>query len=114
MAEQSNPRQTDPAYRTPDCRRPVALMPLNTGKSSKLAQFQAALGIGPTDPWKPKALPGIVEQDLTPRRSDSLLERKPLSIPRLSTSMKPAVLPGIGERPLQRSYLSGITRDKTF
>ena len=94
-------------------------MPLNVGKStpdlaSKVARFQAALGIGPSDPWKPKVLPGIVEQGLTPRRSDSLLQRKPLSVPRLSGTLKPSVLPGIGERPLSRSHLPGMTPDRTL
>ena len=112
--------QNEPAYRTPDCRRPAALVPLNVGKSApnlaaKVASFQAAFGFGASDPWKPKPLPGIEQESLTPRRSDSLLKQKAMPIPSLATSMKAPVLPGIGtERPLQGRPLPGIIPDRAL
>ena len=82
--------------------------------ASKVASFQAALGFGTSDPWKPKPLPDIEEEGLTPRRSDSLLKQKPLPVPSLTTPMKPPVLPGIGERHLQRRPLPGIMPDRAL
>jgi hypothetical protein len=113
-----NQLQAEPAYRTPDYRRPAALVPLNVRTSapnlaSKVASFQAALGFGPSDPWKPKALPDIEQEGLIPRRSHSLLKQKPLPVPRLTTSMKPPALPGIGERPQMRP-LPGILSDRAL
>ena len=113
-----NQSRAEPGYRTPDCRRPAALVPINIGNSapnlaSKVASFQAALGFRPSDPWKPKALPEIEQEGLTPRRSDSLLKQKPLTVQSLRTSMnKPSVLPGIGERPMMRRPLPDISSDR--
>jgi hypothetical protein len=114
-----NSAPAEPAYRTPDCRRPAALVPLNVGKSapnlaSKVASFQAASGFGPSDPWKPKPLPGIMQEGLSPRRSDSWLKQKPLPVPSLATPMKPPVLPGIAGRPLQRRPLPAIIPDRAL
>lgn len=106
------------AYRTPECRRPAALVPLNVGKSapnlaSKVASFQAALGFGSSDPWKPKRLPGIKEEGMTPRRSDShLLKQKSTLVPSLALTMRPAVLPDIGQYCLQGRVLPGTKADR--
>ena len=108
-------QRSKPVYRTPDCRRPAALVPLNMGRSAP--DLAPNFYTGTSDPWKPKPLPTIPRQGFTPRRSDSdVLNQKPV-IPSLATPMKPPVLPGIGQRPLPgigQRPLPGIKSDRAI